>query len=440
MKTKVTEKLIARIWQQKPVTELVTTDGEQINVIHPGRISNTSGCDFRDAVFTLNGETITGNIEVHVKSSQWQSHGHHRDPKYNNIALHIVWWHDSRVPILLQNGKVVPTVCLSSFLNRTLDELNKRISLPGRSLASCPAISRNPNIESLNELLTVAGEERFAAKTGAFRKALNEEDAGQVLYRGIARALGYTQNAAPCEELADRLPISTLEGIKQQADDTRQALLLGVAGLLPSQRHRSVEDRETDKLETIWQSSRIAETMKESDWCFFRVRPGNFPTRRLIALSYLISRHNKSGLLRGILKLTMESPRGAERRWLENSLVIAGQGYWADHLDFGISRKRSSALLGRERAAAIAINTILPFTCAWGELNSDLKLKKKAVEIYRRYPQTEDNELTRYMKQQLWLKQEARLSACQQQGLIHIFKTCCRCRNCAECPVALNRG
>ena len=439
MKTKVTEKLIARIWQQKLVNELVTISGEQINVIHPGRSSNTSGCDFQDAVFVINGKKITGNIEVHVKSSQWQSHGHHHDLKYNNIALHIVWWHDSRVPILLQNGKTVPTICLSSFTSRTLDELNKRIKLYSSSRTCCPKINRNTNIESLNKLLTAAGEERFAAKTDTFRASIDKEDSGQALYRGIARAMGYAQNAEPCEKLANRLPFSILERIKDQTDSTRQALLLGVAGLLPSQRHRSVKDRETDKLETIWQSIHIAETMKESDWCFFRVRPDNFPTRRLIALSQLISRYDESGLLREILNLTRKSPLEAEHHWLENSLVIAGQGYWANHFDFGTAQKRRSALLGRERASAITINTILPFTCAWSELNSDLKLKKKAVEIYCRYPRSGDNELTRYMKQQLRLKPEIRLSACQQQGLIHIFNTCCRHRNCTECPIALNR-
>jgi len=441
METKVTEKLIAHIWQQKLVTELATTAGERINVIHPGRSSNTSGCDFQDAVFILNGEKITGNIEVHVKSSQWHSHGHHRDLKYNSIDLHIVWWHDSRVPILLQSGKTVPTICLSSFINRTLDDLNKGINQSGNPLACCPAISKDTNIASLNRLLTAAGEERFAAKADAFRQALNKEDAGQVLYRGIARALGYAQNAEPCEELANRLPINIIDGIKHQADSaTRQALILGVAGLLPSQRHRLVRDSEADKLETIWQSIHTAETMQESNWCFFRVRPDNFPTRRLIALSHLISQYGKKGLLQETLKLIRKSPLGAEHRWLGNSLVISGQGYWANHFDFGIAQKRCSALLGRERASAISINTILPFACAWGELNTDLKLKKKAAEVYHGYPQTGDNELTRYMKQQLRLKQEVRLSACQQQGLIHIFKTCCRHRTCAECPISINQG
>jgi hypothetical protein len=289
-------------------------------------------------------------------------------------------------------------------------------------------------------LLTAAGEKRFASKTSLFRKYLNSEDAGQVLYRGIARALGYAQNAGPCEELTNKLPITILEEIKSEPDSTRQALILGAAGLLPSQRHRSIEDRETNKLERIWQSTHIAETMEETNWCFFRVRPDNFPTRRLIALSYLISRHGTTGLHQKILKLAKKSPPGAEHRWLESGLAVAGRGYWRNHFDFGIAQKKSWALLGREKAAAIVINIVLPFACAWGELNSDLKLKKKAATIYRRYPRVGDNELTRYMKQQLMLNPQARLSACQQQGLIHIFKTCCRHRNCTECPVTTNRG
>ncbi len=443
MKTQVTEKLITSIWQRRLVPELFTDTGERLQVIHPGRTSNISGCDFRDAVFTINSKTITGDIEVHVKSSQWQGHGHHRDPKYNNIALHIVWWHDSQTPTLLQDGKVIPTICLSSFIKSPLDELNSQANSYGQPLSACQEVSHHTNADRLGRLLTEAGEERFVAKITSFRKALKKDDARQVLYRGIARALGYTQNAEPCEELANKLPLDILEEIETGDNVTRQALILGTAGLLPSQqrrlRHVFIEDEEISGLEQIWESFGITETMKETDWCFFRVRPDNFPTRRLIALSYLIARYGKSGLLLGILKLVREASPGAEHRWLENGLIIAGQGYWKNHPDFGIVMSRSSALLGRDKVSEIAINTILPFACACGEIAGELELKKKTVEIYRSYPKPGDNELTRYMKQQLRLKPEARLSACQQQGLIHIFKTYCHRRNCAECPIAINR-
>ena len=180
--------------------------------------------------------------------------------------------------------------------------------------------------------------------------------------------------------------------------------------------------------------------MKEADWCFFRVRPDNFPTRRLIALSYLLARYHKSWLLQGILKLVREAPPRAEHRWLENGLTIVSQGYWANHFDFGIAKTRSSALLGREQATEIAINIILPFVYAWGEMAAEMKLKRKAAEVYHHYPKLVNNELTRYMKQQLLLKPDVDLSACQQQGLIHIFKTYCRHRNCAECQWLLTEA
>ncbi|MFC2050223.1 DUF2851 family protein [Chloroflexota bacterium] len=440
MKTQVPEKLIARLWQCQPAKGLVTNSGERFQTIYPGRVSHNMGCDFKDAVFTLNGQMIGGDVEIHVKSSQWYSHGHHRDPKYNNIALHVVCLQDNQSPTMLQNGKTVPTICLSPFLCHSSDELNQPLDLSENCSFPCPEAQRYSNPDSLNKLLTVMGKERFAAKAALLRQALEKEEAGQVLFRGIARALGYAQNAEPCEELANKLSLNSLENVEPEADLTRQALILGTAGLLPSQRHRPVEDTEADKLEGIWQSMSMSEIMKEADWCFFRVRPDNFPTRRLVSLSYLLARYHQTGLLQGILRLVRKAPPKTEPRWLETSLVIAGQGYWRNHSDFGIVKKRNSALLGREKASEIVINAILPFAYVWGEISSDLKLKRKAAEIYRRYPRPGENELTRHMKQQLLLNPETRLSACQQQGLIHIFKTYCRLRNCTACPVASNRN
>ncbi|MCJ7514921.1 MAG: DUF2851 family protein [Dehalococcoidia bacterium] len=433
---KITERLISRLWQSHLVRYPVADTGEWLHIIFPGRASNTGGCDFKDAVFGINGRMVTGDVEVHIKSSQWHSHGHHQDPKYNNIVLHVVWQRDSLTPTLLQNGRAIPTICLESFITNTLDEL---ANSPANASSSCPEVGRHSNSSSFNKLLTAAGVKRFKAKTTLFRKALFKDYAGQVIYQGIARALGYAQNAGPCQELAQRLPASKLIINGKPTDGFyQQALLLGHAGLLPSQRHRPVKDREAAKLEKIWRSIGTTCTMKEADWCFFRVRPDNFPTRRLIALGCLMSRYHKSGLLQGILRLVKETPSKTEHLRLETGLAVASHGYWQNHFDFGISTSRASALIGYEKAAAIVINAVLPFTAAWAELDSDSKLKKRAAEIYQHYPGTGDNELTRYMKQLLRLRPDIRLSACQQQGLIHLFSTYCRCRHCSQCPVALS--
>ena len=201
MKAEFSEKFIAHIWQRQLVTNLVTDAGEQLQIIYPGRVSHDSGCDFQDAVFTIDGKVIKGDVEIHVKSSQWYSHGHHQDPKYNSIVLHVVMWHDSQCPILLQNGKTVSTIYLNPFLSSSLNELGHQADLSRYPLPSCQEATGHPNRESLNKLLDAAGEERFVAKITSFQKALVEEEAGQVLFRGIARALGYAKNTEPFEEL-----------------------------------------------------------------------------------------------------------------------------------------------------------------------------------------------------------------------------------------------
>ncbi len=440
----IKEKLLAQIWQHRLVDELVTDSGDQLKVVHPGRRSIVGGCDFQDANFALHGKMMMGNIELHVRSSQWYSHGHHRDPKYNAVALHVVWWHDSPYRTLLQNGKAIPTSSLNSCLKIPIHELNNLTDLTGHPSTLCPKAGSYSDTKSLNDLLDTAGDQRFAAKRASFFRALRQEEAGQVLFRGIARALGYAQNAAPCEELTGKLNLGFLEKASFRSDDAIQALILGAAGLLPSQRPESQlkpgEDETIDHLEAVWHAEGIVEPMRRADWCFFRVRPDNFPTRRLVALSHLLARYHQMGLLRGILQMVKQAPQGSEHGWLEKGLVITEYGYWRNHFDFGIAMSRSSALIGREKASAIVINAVLPFTCAWSQLNSQRKLKKKATEIYRRYPALGDNELTRYMMQQLSLKPNIRLSARKQQGLIHIFQTYCRRRDCVRCPAALSRS
>jgi hypothetical protein len=431
LETKVTEKVVSRLWQSCRVRYPVADTGEPLHIIFPGRVSNRGGCDFKDAVFVINGRIACGDVEIHVKSSQWQGHGHHQDPKYNDIALHVVWQRDSQTITRLHNGKAIPTVCLGSFMTGSLDEL---LALPLGYSDTCSSAASLSNSDIVDTLLVAAGVKRFKAKAATFRRALNGGDARQVIYQGITRALGYTQNAGPCQMLAQKLPV--IELTKESAVSCHQALLLGHAGLLPSQRHRPVKDGAGSRLEKIWQSAGVTETMKDTEWCFFRVRPDNFPIRRLIALGYLINRYRQPGLASGMLNLVEQSPIGTEHRWLENGLAVTVRGYWQNHFDFGISTGRTSALIGFEKASAIVLNTVLPFAAAYGELDSDFKLRKKAGEIYRRYPGRGDNELTRHMKQQLGLRHDTRLSACQQQGLIHLFNTYCRQRNCSRCPVA----
>ncbi|MFB0556411.1 MAG: DUF2851 family protein, partial [Dehalococcoidia bacterium] len=399
-----------------------------------GRTNGDNGPDFRDAVIVNNSHLTKGDIEVHVKSSDWYSHEHHTDAEYNNVILHVVMWHDCNSATLLQSGKPVPVLCLAKALR------HQAYLLPYRQLP-CFQILDHVDRQTLGKLLNTAGEERFKQKAMHFQaqhSALTALSAGQVLFRGMMRALGYTKNTKPFADLADRMPLNSLESREGLA--LKQALLLGTAGLLPSQRWpgKFVGEKEARELEQIWQAAgKKVNTMRECDWNFSHIYPNNSPARRIVAQSYLLERYYAGKLLAGILQLVKEAPLPGGHRVLENGLTVAGDGYWQDHFDFDVrSKTKISALLGHSKAGEIAVNVVLPFAFSWGELANKAKLTENAIELYRNYPKLAENCITRHMKKQLGIEEPFDLSACHQQGLIHIFRNYCREGRCSQCPLA----
>jgi hypothetical protein len=252
------------------------------------------------------------------------------------------------------------------------------------------------------------------------------------------RALGYAKNTKPFEDLADRMPLNSIES--REGLTLKQALLVGTAGLLPSQRRpgKFAREKEVQELEQIWQAAgKKVKTMKEGDWNFSHIYPNNSPVRRIVAQSYLLERYCKGKLLAGILQLVKEAPLPSGHRVLENGLTVAGDGYWQDHFDFDVrSKTKISALLGNSKAGEIIVNVVLPFAFSWGELANEAKLTENAIELYRNYPKLADNCITRHMEKQLCLEDLSDFTACHQQGLIHIFRNYCREGRCSECPLA----
>jgi len=435
---KFSEKQTAVIWQHVVRKELPSTEDEPVSVIYPGRTNGDDGPDFRDAVI-LNGLRLTkGDIEVHVRSSDWYHHRHDTDATYNNVILHVAMWHDCSLPTLLQSGKPIPLLCLAKALQHQPYLLP--YTLP------CFRILDHVDRQTLKKILNTAGEERFKQKAMHFQadvlgpalRALSVgEAAGQVFYRGMMRALGYAKNTEPFEDLADRVPLTSIEA--REGLVLKQALLLGTAGLLPSQRRQGefANGKEFQELEQKWHSAGgEVKTMRENDWNFSHIYPNNSPVRRIVAQSHLIERYSDRSLLAGILQLVKDAPLSGGHSVLQNGLTVDSHGYWQDHFDFDVgSKTRISALLGNGKAGEIMVNVVLPFAFSWGELSNEAKLIENALGLYRNYPRLAENCITRHMTNQLSLKDPCGLTACHQQGLIHIFRNYCREGRCSECPL-----
>ena len=177
--------------------------------------------------------------------------------------------------------------------------------------------------------------------------------------------------------------------------------------------------------------------MSEDDWHLFKVRPSNFPTRRIAAMSYLLLRYREKGILEELVNKLGEAPVDTGYNGLEKALRVTTDGYWANHLDFGLpSRMSIPALLGEGRAADIVVNVLLPFAAAWGRLTARPELARKALDLYRHYPKLAVNTVERHMRNQLGISRYLVNSAQRQQGLIHIYKTLCSQGKCHDCPIS----
>jgi len=427
---------------------LFTEAGEPIRIVYPGRVNDGRGADFRDAVIATTSGLIKGDIEVHVKSSGWRAHRHHLDAAYNRVILHVVMWHDTKTATNLQNGNDVPVLALYKYIKGPDEQRADGVGLPAGLYMRCFKAAERLTPDAIVEFLDNAGEERFFTKVVRFQADLARMGASQCLYQGIMGALGYSKNNLPFLELARRLPLQVLESVTQgEVSDEeylarRQALLLGTAGLLPSQRpNLCPEDRLGDKwiskLERLWTSRGHTGVMSADDWHLFKVRPSNSPIRRIVAMSYLLLRYREVGMVDGVVNMVKELSLSQGHSGLERELTVTTDGYGATHFDFGLgSGIRSPTLLGSQRAADITVNVLLPFIVVWSRLTSRSELEEKSLTLYHHYPRLAVNAVERHMRNQLGLSGSLVSSARRQQGLIHLYKTRCSQGRCNCCPLS----
>jgi hypothetical protein len=437
----ITEKLVTEAWQGllDKGCKLKTESGDVLRVIYPGKTSDAPGSDFQDAVIHINRRTLKGNIELHVNASDWHKHEHDRNPAYNGVVLHVAWRRDCPEAIVLQNGTIIPSISLDTYLqNDTTRALGGKVSCSGIALNSP---------EKLIQIIDAAGTARFHEKAGHFQRQLQHQETGQSLYQGIMTALGYARNQAPFQELATKIPLAELESALSGENEYEssqpgiESLLLGTAGLLPSQRpeceYSPFEDYDyVNKLEKVWETMHRTDVMDYRAWQFFRVRPANSPLRRIAGMSRLLQRYRENGLLQGLVASVREAPPENSSRFLEDGLMTEDDGYWAGRFDFGKGYPGLSKwLIGQTRAADIVINILLPFVYGRGEESGETALAEKALALFDAYPPAETNTVARHMQAQFGLRSSQVKFAKHQQGLLHLYKKWCTQGRCGECAL-----
>ena len=377
----------------------VEADGERLRIVSPGRRGRGPGPDFRDAVArTSGGRLVVGDVEVHRHPSGWREHGHHRDPRYNNVMLHVVFRGGGAAQLEL--GITAPTVALEGR---------------GAEAASVDAIGGYPcgdallrlGRERVEEALKRAGDARFREKARRFRlrtaHALEEE----VLYGGLMDALGYSANREPFRRLALMLPYSWLR---------RRALAL--PGRTRAQWLSDVLMAASGLSEASAAAGCVPPVLRASDWRLGGLRPANHPRPRLLGAALLLHRWLPTGLVSGLEALVRAGSGGG----LLEALTVKGAA--------------GGTLVGRGRALDMTVNVMLPFFYSLALRRRDRPLARAAQDAYAVLPRGEENELTReFRSRALADAGPIRAGAREQQGMIHVYRRGCRWLACGACPL-----
>ena len=418
----MTEAFLQYIWQHRMFAkELATTDGQPVSVLRVGDLNHDAGPDFFNAHITIDGVEWVGNIEVHLHSSDWNTHRHSLDKGYNNVILHVVYEHDSE--IRLENGTVPPTLELKNYIHPALvanyDALTHPLVPEG-----IPCSSRLPGIpsfiiESCLERMTV---DRIEAKSQVVRRLLEESRGSweQTCYWLMAHYFGGKVNALPFELLAKATDQRLLARWK---DNPRrvEALLLGQAGMLEGY----FEDDYPRQLQADYEALRTGASLQPIDaylWRFFRIRPSAFPTIRISQFANLVA--SSSNLFSSLLEIT--------DAWeMEKLFDCQASDYWNNHYRLDQATDRSMPKhLGRIQADLLIINAWVPLLFVYGEVRGQQQYKDQAVSLLQQLP-AENNTIIRQF-QTAGVNPE---NAAQSQALLQLKSLYCNNRRCLHCSI-----
>ncbi len=404
-----------------------------MTVVYQGRAGRGPGPDFRGAVICgPSGLAVRGDVELHVRSSSFRAHGHEEDAAYANVVLHVVFEDDTGEDTRLHGGRAAPVVALAPLVAQRVGELERWLSTPLLWREPCHDAVKRMGPTGAAAALDAEGDRRFSARVARYAEVVRVAGADQALYEGLFEALGYGGNAAPMLALARALPWRTAASGIAAADAqsasraATEALLLGTAGLLPSQRrHSGPLEPYVEGLERAFAAAHRHGT-PPGGWKLWGVRPANAPARRIAAAAaLLVSLGTPSALLRVL-----------EARSVREAIApfdVRAAGYWLFHHDpcAGPSRL-PPAFVGRARALEILVNVVLPVAVAGVGHAAEA-----AHALYARLPRPAAYGATRSLEQALASDGiRVPVGARGAQGLLALHRDWCTQGGCGRCPLS----
>lgn len=438
-KTGFMEEELQACWHTNPFPErMKTLEGHRIRIVSPGWWNRLQGPDFQNAQVEFNGNVCTGDVEIHLAASDWYAHGHHEDPAYNGVMLHVIQHPpgEKTLPAITASGRKIATLVFPE------DALHKQVSsdedVPERCGLCAETLARR-NTRAMMHFLDLAGEWRILDKARRIRERAQRVGREQALYENFMVACGYSQFKKAFQLIAEALPYDRARQMAQQDPISLEAAFLRLADLWPEPwPYESDPPEHYLRLSALLREQLPGLKSLGLTWPHTASRPANAPERRLAGAARFLTRTADRGLHKKLDLIWREPGTPMERRRAMEGLFGGATGFWASHYRWqGPRAREASSPLGEGRIRTIIGNVLIPATLAEARGDTpDPVLEKNVHELFASLPCEPENRIHRRMLQ--WLafgKQEIKMNFRRQQGLMQIHEDWCAhnpsCRNCS---------
>lgn len=416
------EDFLHHLWQHKKfaVTDLKTTTGEPIQILNSGQYLQLAGPDFFNSQIIIGSQKWAGNVEIHIKSSDWYLHNHEKDSNYDSVILHVVWEHDT--PIFRNNNSEIPTLELKNYVQ--LADLNKYQSL----------IVQKDWIYCENDIHTVADFifknweerlyfERLERKSNEILELLkaSNNDWEAVLFCLLAKNFGLNTNGLVFLKMAKSIPFSVIRK-ESFAVENLEALFFGQANMLDADFQDSYVVGLQKEFAYLAHKHKIEKAIFEKV-AFFKHRPDNFPTIRLAQLAALY--HSQQNLFSKIIGVTSMAQ-------IYEFFKLDISNYWEMHYNFDKKSMQKKKKISASFIDLIVLNTIIPVRFAY-EQSLNKEISQEVIDLALAIA-PEKNIIVDKFKE-IGIISE---NAFQTQALLQLKKEYCDQKRCLQCAIGVH--
>jgi Protein of unknown function (DUF2851) len=413
------ESFLHYLWKYKKFKfdDLKTIDGELVTIINSGQYTQQAGPDFFNAQLFIDNQKWAGNIEIHLKSSDWYLHKHELDTNYDNVILHVVWEHDTE--IFRQNNTTVPVLELKNYVSNEILENYQQLLTP-KSWIFCENQIKNIDefvFKNWQERLFFERLERKSNPIIDFANQTNN-DWEAVLFQMLAKNFGLNTNGDIFLKIAQSIPFNIVRKESFEVENL-EALIFGNAGLLDQAKEDNYYKDLKFRFFYLLHKYQIEKTIIEPVQ-FFKHRPDNFPTIRLSQLANLY--HKQQNLFSKIITIS-------DIKSIYDLFDISVSDYWETHYTFDKESTKKTKSLSKSFIDLLIINTIIPIKFAYSK-NIGKEISDDIIEILNAVAPENNSVIDKFASFGIQSK-----TAFETQALLQLKNEYCNKSRCLDCGV-----